>query len=367
MAAAPELNAEIRERFADAELSEVESEFASVHDELDRTMAACSEEELFTKRYYPFTGTSDLATYFTSATGATTAPPARTSIGGGVPAEHGPPHLRRRSAALAIGLTILMVALTSSACADPTSDLLAPTSGGATTVERVDRDAFSQPAMNLDTLQRRTFERGDALFNREWIPAPSPDEDRDGLGPTFNGASCSACHVLDGRAEAPDGPSVTTPGLVVRLVPATEFGDTWTGAVGRQIQDRGIPGFTPEASVEVRYRDRTGTYADGQAYSLRSPRYSLVDGPSLDGPIPMSPRIAPMIMGMGLLEAVPETTIRALEDPDDQDGDGISGRAGTAPSSTGGPPVLGRNNEVSPVEKLVPGKLNPVPSPKIDV
>lgn len=65
----PELNAEIRSRFADDDLGDVEAAFASVHDELDRTIAACSEEELFTKRYYSFTGSSDLATYFTSATG----------------------------------------------------------------------------------------------------------------------------------------------------------------------------------------------------------------------------------------------------------------------------------------------------------
>jgi len=65
----PELNAEIHDRFSDARLADVERDFASVHDELFEVMEACSDDELFTKRYYSFTGTSDLATYFTSATG----------------------------------------------------------------------------------------------------------------------------------------------------------------------------------------------------------------------------------------------------------------------------------------------------------
>ncbi len=65
----PELNAEIHDRFAGADLAEIERDFANVHDDLRDVMAACTEDELFTKQYYAFTGTSDLATYFTSAAG----------------------------------------------------------------------------------------------------------------------------------------------------------------------------------------------------------------------------------------------------------------------------------------------------------
>ena len=64
-----DLNAEIHARFSDETLIDVESEFRRVHDELFVVMEACTEDELFTKRSYSFTGTSDLATYFTSATG----------------------------------------------------------------------------------------------------------------------------------------------------------------------------------------------------------------------------------------------------------------------------------------------------------
>ncbi len=40
----------------------------------------------------------------------------------------------------------------------------------------------------------------------------------------------------------------------------------------------------------------------------------------------LSPRIAPQMIGLGLLETIPEADILAHADPDDADGDGISGR-----------------------------------------
>lgn len=63
-----ELNAEIHERFAETPLNEVEAEFARVHDELYHLIEGLSEEELFTKKRFTFTGSSDLVTYLNSAT-----------------------------------------------------------------------------------------------------------------------------------------------------------------------------------------------------------------------------------------------------------------------------------------------------------
>ena len=63
-----ELNADIKERFADTPLEEVERSFAEIHDRLRELITGMSEEELFTKKYYGFTGTSDLVTYMNSAT-----------------------------------------------------------------------------------------------------------------------------------------------------------------------------------------------------------------------------------------------------------------------------------------------------------
>lgn len=63
-----ELNADIHERFEDTPLRDVEAQFSNVHDRLYRLIEYTTEEELFTKKYYGFTGSSDLATYLNSAT-----------------------------------------------------------------------------------------------------------------------------------------------------------------------------------------------------------------------------------------------------------------------------------------------------------
>ena len=63
-----ELNADIHRRYAKTSLVKIEAEFAAVHDELYRLIEKMTEEELFTKKHYSFTGTSDLVTYLNSAT-----------------------------------------------------------------------------------------------------------------------------------------------------------------------------------------------------------------------------------------------------------------------------------------------------------
>ncbi|MGK2886398.1 MAG: ClbS/DfsB family four-helix bundle protein [Rhodococcus sp. (in: high G+C Gram-positive bacteria)] len=62
-----ELNADIHERFQPASLEEIESEYQKVFDELQTIIEHTTEAELFDKKHYAFTGTSDLATYLNSA------------------------------------------------------------------------------------------------------------------------------------------------------------------------------------------------------------------------------------------------------------------------------------------------------------
>lgn len=56
----------------------------------------------------------------------------------------------------------------------------------------------------------------------------------------------------------------------------------------------------------------------------------------------LSARVAPQMIGLGVLEAIPAADILAREDPDDADGDGISGRAQIVMSAEYGAPMLGR-------------------------
>jgi CxxC motif-containing protein (DUF1111 family) len=64
------------------------------------------------------------------------------------------------------------------------------------------------------------------------------------------------------------------------------------------------------------------------------------------GPLPddvqLSPRVAPAVFGVGLLEAVPVADILATADPDDTDGDGISGRPNWVADVASGGTSLGR-------------------------
>ena len=138
-----------------------------------------------------------------------------------------------------------------------------------------DADVFDGPLPGLSPDELGVFARGDAAFERSFSAG-------EGLGPIFNHRACGGCHSGDGRGR-PDN-------ILIRIGTAPGFA---RGLGGPQIQDRAIPGATPEVT----------------------PRG-----------VPSSPRLPPPVFGVGLIEAIREETILALVDPEDDDGDGISGR-----------------------------------------
>lgn len=224
-----------------------------------------------------------------------------------------------------------VVSASPSPTATPIADAGDPLSGGATTVFTATRDAFGQPARNLPLAERTAFFVGNALFNRTWVAAPSSTVGSDGLGPVFNAPSCSSCHLRDGRGRPPLEPSEPFVGLLVRLsIPGTaaDGGPLPEPRYGDQLSHRAIPGVPPEGQPAVTYGERDGTYGDGEPFALLVPVYSfsaLAFGP-LDPAVQISPRVAPAIIGLGLLAAIDDAEVLARADPDDVDGDGISGR-----------------------------------------
>lgn len=216
--------------------------------------------------------------------------------------------------------------------------------GGETTAFSEGSNAFELSARNLTNLERRTFEVGDSFFTQNWVTAPASTEARDGLGPTFNAQSCSSCHAHDGRAKPPEHDDDPVRGLLLKLSVPGPSGPVDEPSYGGQLQDRAINGVPAEGRLVIRYEEVPGEYADGTSYSLRKPTYYIFD-PAF-GPLPAdvmtSPRIAPAVFGMGLLEAIPEERIMALADPDDEDGDGISGRAHIVWDARQGVRALGR-------------------------
>lgn len=245
---------------------------------------------------------------------------------------------------------------------------LDPRLGGDTTRIDASRNSFGLPAAGLTNEERRTFEVGDSFFTQNWVTAPASTDARDGLGPTFNAMACASCHVLDGRGSPPNSPgSRASLGLLFRLsIPGA---DPVTGAplpdptYGGQLQDGAILGVTPEGSMAIEYETVKGEYADGVGYELRAPSYHIAD-PAFGSPaadLLIGPRLAPQMIGMGLLEAIPEESILALADPDDVDGDGISGRANMVWDGRLGALGLGRfgwKANVTTVEQQVAGAFH---------
>ena len=232
------------------------------------------------------------------------------------------------------------------ACAQADDGLFPPDGalGGETTAFSSGRNAFELSARNLTNEERRMFEVGDSFFTQNWVTAPASTTARDGLGPTFNALSCSSCHSHDGRAKPPDNDDDPERGLLLRISVPGPDGPQDDPVYGGQLQDRAILGVPPEGRISIRYEEIPGAYPDGAPYSLRKPSYAIADA-AFGAPHPdmaLSPRIAPAVVGMGLLEAIPEERIRALADPDDADGDGVSGRPNVVWDVRRGAPALGR-------------------------
>ncbi|MGE0349006.1 di-heme oxidoredictase family protein [Hydrogenophaga sp.] len=205
--------------------------------------------------------------------------------------------------------------------ADEAPDPLGEKTGGVTTVYATGKNAFSFPLANLDDAGRTRFVIGNSFFKRNWVEAPASTTARDGLGPHFIARSCAGCHALDGRGEPPPWKNTLGPepegtvGLLMRLsvagTPDAKAGVRPDPVYGDQFNNAAIQGVQPEGRVEIRQRPIHGRFADGTRYTLQQPLYTLTDlayGPFAPG-LMVSPRVAPQLAGIGLIEAIPEAEI----------------------------------------------------------
>lgn len=244
----------------------------------------------------------------------------------------------------------------------PTTDFDRPENfeamqGGAGTVTKlVNRDIFSFSLANLTFEQESDFKLGNAFFTKLWVSAPSSTEASDGLGPLFNSRACQNCHLKDGRGHPPLDAGGSSESMFLRLsVTAQTAAEEraladYTLAVigdptyGTQLQDFAVPGLEPEGRMVVDYADVPVTLGDGTVVTLRAPTYAVADlayGP-MSPAVMLSPRMASPMIGLGLVEDVPAADILAGADPDDADGDGISGRPNWALDPRTGEVALGR-------------------------
>lgn len=265
------------------------------------------------------------------------------------------------SALPAFRLPVLLLLLGLAACdqtprftrAEPDEAL----SAGAATVRLSGRTAFSKPSANLSPMRQLDFSVGNSFFRNPWVIAPSSTTARDGLGPLLNTNACMNCHVRDGRGHPPASDEDIAVSMLVRLSIPPETARDATSAdllkrlgvvpepvYGVQLQDAAIPGVAPEGRVRMDYDYVPVSFADGTQVELRRPTLRITRlgyGP-MHRQVETSARVAPPMIGLGLLEAIPEADLLANADPDDRDGDGIRGRPNRVWDDALGRETLGR-------------------------
>ncbi|MBV7487342.1 di-heme oxidoredictase family protein [Pseudomonas sp. PDM30] len=242
---------------------------------------------------------------------------------------------------LPLRLSALFLALGLSACDDAPKFTRAEPgearSGGSATVRKTDQNAFSMPSANLPPSRRVDFSVGNSFFRSPWVIAPSTTTARDGLGPLFNTNACQGCHIKDGRGHPPTPDDVNAVSMLVRLsipdAPAyakviEQLGVVPEPVYGGQFQDMSVPGVAPEGKVRVDYTPVPVRFKDGTEVELRKPSLNITQlgyGP-MHPDTRFSARVAPPMIGLGLLEAIPEEAILANAEAQAKANNGINGR-----------------------------------------
>lgn len=245
--------------------------------------------------------------------------------------------------------------------APPTGETL---SAGDATVFETSASAFEKHSANLTSaMDVRDFNIGNDFFKNPWVPNRSSTSLRDGLGPHFNNNACQDCHIRDGRGHAPnvsateDGTDFSS--MLIRaarsslsvterdLMLAGKQANVGDSSVGGQLQQHALAGVQIESSLRASYQDISKTFADGHTVTLRKPSWHLTSlyqdsGYDFDTDTIFSARVAPPMIGLGLLMLIPAENIIANEDIHDTDNDGISGKANRVWSIEAGAVTLGR-------------------------
>lgn len=196
--------------------------------------------------------------------------------------------------------------------------------GGDTGIQISSSESYSLPSSNLTASRKGNFFIGNAFFKQPWVIAPASTDSRDGLGGLFNVAACQSCHVKDGRGHAPMNSDSDADSLLIRLaMPATtdaqrqQLQNSLIEKVvhpiyGGQLQDRGIQGVPAEARIKIQWTDKPVTFADGHIETLRAPTFHLTNPGygAFDNELMLSPRIALPMIGLGLLDQIPDADIK---------------------------------------------------------
>ena len=199
-------------------------------------------------------------------------------------------------------------------------------SGGVNTVFDQTSRAYTHAFPGLAGRDAIVHELGDAAFEASFVAAPAAINS--GLGPIYNNVSCVSCHHNDGTGVPTAGESQSA--LLFRISPpgiGAHGGAHEFPGYGNQLQDKAIFGKTPECRMVIQYTPGITYFPDGDSAILWTPDY-IMNNPytAITGPYLLSPRLAPPVFGLGMLEAIDEAELLRMQDVHDADGDGISGK-----------------------------------------
>ena len=199
---------------------------------------------------------------------------------------------------------------------------------------------FMQAGTNIAGINIQPFQEGRRLFHTSFLTGTHPEAGNPVFtaqagkaGPKFQQPSCIACHAEDGKSAPAQAGALNT--MVVLTgdsdtsgnpIPDTRFGGHLEQGL---VTDTGKTFDGRQAILSIAsYKTTAGAYPDGTAYTLQTPQYALTDtsGKALDMPAHLSVRAAPHLVGMGLLEAVPESSLEALVTAGASDPDGAKGK-----------------------------------------
>lgn len=209
--------------------------------------------------------------------------------------------------------------------------------GGESSVDLDDYRSFSQHFSKFNNDEKYDFRLGNALFEQTWTEGKQATANRDGLGPFFNARSCNACHIKDGRGHVPAMGEVPS-GLLLRLSKGLDGHGRQIGdaTYGGQLQEAAIAEYKNnkdiEGEIKIDYSLISSAYPDGTTYSLRKPHYSIANLAfgDLESTTLISPRIAPVNLGLGLIDAINEADILKNQGNQASESDGISGKVNYA-------------------------------------
>ncbi|MDP8034504.1 di-heme oxidoredictase family protein [Pasteurella atlantica] len=188
----------------------------------------------------------------------------------------------------------------------------------------------------LDYDEEDLFTIGRSFFTIPWVAAPSATTARDGLGPLFSANTCVSCHGKRNFGYIKNEQGHINRALAFKFVNLSktyDFNQTFKAQYtdpiyGGQLSINGNSGAPFEAKPQIEFETRVEQFDDGTKVTLQKPIATIYNENygKLAPQTHISLRMAPMLAGMGLIEALTDEQIIANEDPNDRDNDGISGR-----------------------------------------